>query len=285
MRLRLQTAFVVFLVTAFFVVHCIDRWMLDTRFLRRVNGSVINWQQSRDNTDESFNNSLSIHFVWVSRHLGAGVHGENQYMVNYTMLEEWEDPRWPVTLWTDALVREHFPELVPTLERLQEPAWIADIVRYHVIDRFGGLFLDTDFSRLDGDILQLWKETHGSFAVCQDIRLENAEHCNSVANGVFASTRNSPVLKCAKHIAIFNTLTALNAGKTAFEEPFTGPTMWSRCVLAHDMTVLQPFTFFPCPYCWGWWGPYTCDRRACANLNFCRGMPHVYAQHLGLKRW
>jgi hypothetical protein len=257
--------------------------MLDVRFMRRVNGKIINWHGRQNNM--TFNTRFQIHFVWVSAYLGTGARSVNKYNWNASMVDEWKDPRWRVTLWTDTLVRKHFPDLVPTLERLGEPAWIADIVRYYVIDRFGGLFLDTDFSRLDGDILQLWKETRGSFAVCQDIRLENVEHCDFVANGVFASARDSPVLKCAKHTAMLNTLTALHVGKTAFEESITGPPVLSRCVLAHDMTILQPFTFFPCPYCWGWWGPFTCDRRACANVNFCRGMPHVYAQHMDSKRW
>ena len=285
MRRRLHISVGVLIVTVFFTVHCTDRLMLDTRFMRRVNGKIVNWQQSHNNADTSFNTSFSIHFVWVSPHLVTSMPPVSKYDLNVSMIEEWNDPRWSVTIWTDSLVREHFPELVPTLERLGEPAWIADIVRYHVIDRFGGLFLDTDFSRLDGDILQLWNKTRGSFAVCQDIRLENSEHCDNVANGVFASPRDSPVLKCAKHTAMLNTLTALHTGKTVFEEPFTGPSMWSRCVLAHDMTILQPVTFFPCPYCWGLWGPFICDRRACANINLCRGMPHVYAQHMHSGRW
>ena len=285
MRRRIHVSVGVLVVTIFFTLHCTDRLMLDTQFLRRINRNIINWKQSHNNAHMTFNTSFSIHFVWVSPYLGTSVSPVSKYDLNVSMIDQWKDTRWSVTIWTDALVRQHFPELVPTLQRLGEPVWIADIVRYHVIDRFGGLFLDTDFARLDGDILQLWHETRGSFAVCQDIRLEKAEHCDNVANGVFASTRDSSVLKCAKHIAMFNTLTALNAGKTAFEEPFTGPSMWSRCVLAHDITVLQPVTFFPCPYCWGLWAPFTCDRRACANVNFCRGMPNVYAQHMHSNRW
>lgn len=260
-------------------------WILDTRFMRRVHGKILHWSGSQDNAAASFNTSLSIHFVWVSSHLGAAPHPVSNHQWNASMVEEWKDPRWPVTVWTDALVREHFPELVPTLERLAQPVWIADIVRYHVIDRFGGLYLDTDFYRLDGDILQLWRETRGSFAVCQDVRLEDAVHCDNLANGVFASPRDSPVLKCAKHIAMFNTLTALNEGKYAFDQVFTGPIVWARCALAHGMTVLQPFTFFPCPGCWGFRDCLGLDKRTCANVNFCRDMPNVYAQHLWSFSW
>jgi mannosyltransferase OCH1-like enzyme len=64
--------------------------------------------------------------------------------VNVT-ITEWTrlHPNWTVCTWTNYLVREHFPEIVPLLERISVPAWISDIVRYAILARYGGVYVDT----------------------------------------------------------------------------------------------------------------------------------------------
>jgi mannosyltransferase OCH1-like enzyme len=62
-----------------------------------------------------------------------------------TTINGWQTlhPNWTITVWTNQRVRESFPDLVPTLERIQEPSWMSDLLRYAVLSRFGGFYSDT----------------------------------------------------------------------------------------------------------------------------------------------
>lgn len=91
-------------------------------------------------------------------------------------------PDWTYKLWTDAdndaFVRAEFPDFYPTFAGFPKGIMRADVIRYLLMDRLGGLYLDLDyemlrpFDRLNyGCVVPL--ESGGDWAD-EDTRLGNA---------------------------------------------------------------------------------------------------------------
>jgi mannosyltransferase OCH1-like enzyme len=61
-------------------------------------------------------------------------------------------PGWEYHHWDDAandrLISEHYPDLSETYFGMPKPIMKADLIRYVYMDRFGGLYLDTDYEFL-----------------------------------------------------------------------------------------------------------------------------------------
>jgi len=68
--------------------------------------------------------------------------------------KSWRDhhPHYEYRLWTDednrAFVAEHFPELLSLYDGYHLPINRADLVRYLVVCRYGGIYVDLDFEAL-----------------------------------------------------------------------------------------------------------------------------------------
>ena len=58
-------------------------------------------------------------------------------------------PDWEYRLWTDELNREfiaaHYPWFLATYDRYPKPIQRADAVRYFILHKLGGLYVDLDF--------------------------------------------------------------------------------------------------------------------------------------------
>jgi inositol phosphorylceramide mannosyltransferase catalytic subunit len=90
-------------------------------------------------------------------------------------------PDWAYKLWTDednlALMRDELPEYLDTYTRLPKNIMRADMIRYAILYRRGGLYLDTDYEVLKPfDLAQydcvLPVETEGEFG-------EGSRICNA----------------------------------------------------------------------------------------------------------
>lgn len=61
-------------------------------------------------------------------------------------------PEWTYKLWTDedndAFVKTEFPEFYPVFIGLPKNIMRADVIRYLLMDKLGGLYLDTDYEML-----------------------------------------------------------------------------------------------------------------------------------------
>ncbi|MBP2314227.1 glycosyltransferase [Azospirillum soli] len=68
-----------------------------------------------------------------------------------TLRQSWlaRHPTWEYRLWTDAdiaaFVTRDFPELLPVFEGYAQPICRADLARYLILKRHGGLYVDLDF--------------------------------------------------------------------------------------------------------------------------------------------
>ncbi|RMY36318.1 hypothetical protein D0866_04006 [Hortaea werneckii] len=78
-------------------------------------------------------------------------------------------PHWSHLLWTDdngtAFIREHYPTIAPHYENYAQSIQRANILRYAVLDHFGGVHLDLDVSCLQplDDLRQLPFLTPGAY--------------------------------------------------------------------------------------------------------------------------
>ena len=216
-------------------------------------------------------NQTILHFVWIQPHLRQRIRDSKEKKALQTAFE-WQQTveSSKVLFWTRNEIVTHFPELVPLLERLSIPAWISDIVRYHVVHKFGGLYLDTDVHPIQ-DPTPLLKQNE-TFGVCQTPWWPQPSNpadyaCDSVINAIIASKKpGNEALLCAMTKSIERTETYLNQGKTRYDSRNTGPTMWSECVNDFKLTVLPSWTFMPCPCCEG------CNVQDYKNKTYAYGM-------------
>ena len=105
-------------------------------------------------------------------------------------------PTWRYQLWTDVdnanFVRSEFPDFFATFEALPKNIMRADVIRYLLMYRMGGLYLDLDyemlkpFDKLDHDIV-LPFESDGDFGPGND----------RVCNSIFAAAPGHPLFKMA----------------------------------------------------------------------------------------
>ena len=189
---------------------------------------------------------------------------------------------WNVTLWDNALVREHYSHvLFPTLatREIDQMALVSDIMRYHILRDYGGIYLDTDIipmRRLD-PLLEL--DTNGggggSFGLCEDpihappsnetgsnpLMQDPSIPCTSFANGIIGVSPHHPALYDAVQQSWTNTLQYIqrrrsntNGGVLSRRSPHhpntilstTGPKVWTPIVLQHNLLQLRGYTFLPC---------------------------------------
>ncbi|MDX1684551.1 MAG: glycosyltransferase [Saprospiraceae bacterium] len=61
-------------------------------------------------------------------------------------------PDWKYQLWTDedndAFIEKHYPDLLMIYRSYPKPVMRADVIRYAIMDRIGGLYLDLDYEML-----------------------------------------------------------------------------------------------------------------------------------------
>lgn len=165
----------------------------------------------------------TLHFVWV---------GPKELPEEYARnITGWKDlhPGWRVRLWND----ETRPQLINEDEfrAARNPAQAADILRYELLDLYGGIYLDCDIEPLRAldALLPL-----DAFAVDQG----NGLLCTA-AIGAHARHRAFRAVVAALPEAFWN-------GRTNLDQ--TGPDFQTPILRAHGVTELPQETFYP--YLW-----------------------------------
>ena len=145
----------------------------------------------------------------------------------------WErrHPGWQHRLWTDADARELgiSPELV---RRAVTPSELSNLVRYSVVARHGGVYVDTDFESLR-PIDPLVRGLDG-FAGCSKPGI--------VAPGLFGAIPRHPAIERAAELS-------RRFLGTRHPEPTTGPILFTHVLWDFpEFTVYPPELFYP--YLW-----------------------------------
>lgn len=131
-----------------------------------------------------------LHMIWV---------GKNEmpfYVMEY--YKSWKHfmPKWEIHLWTNQdITLEHFSQhVIDILHQVEKGAQKADIMRYFIIEKYGGFYVDTDVTpHFPLDIL-----CHlGNLILCHDLNISWAY----IAIGFFGSIPHHPVLQfCCEQI-------------------------------------------------------------------------------------
>ncbi len=105
-------------------------------------------------------------------------------------------PDWTYRLWTDAdnlaFVTAEYPDFLPVFQGLPRNIMRADVIRYLLMHRLGGMYMDLDyemlkpFDLLDHEIVLPW-ESSGEKGVGNDL----------ICNSFFASVPGHPFWKMA----------------------------------------------------------------------------------------
>jgi mannosyltransferase OCH1-like enzyme len=272
-------------------------------FIRSVNN---NYNSTSPNASSSSSSIIpaNLHFIYVSEglHLPPNNKSDIPSKVRNNM-DDWKmmHPQWQVRIWDNTMVRQEFPELIPVLSKLDAMAWVADILRYHILLRHGGVYIDTDIVPLRS--LEPLRKL-GTFTVCEAPRratipasfnsttstnLLIMNGCKIVSNAVIAATKNHPALAHATEVSMQNTWKRIkgkhggrNGGGNFFILSVSGPHMWSKIVdkqQKHAFNVFYAPTFFPCD----WHKKDDCVKSRFENMNYVYGM-HMWEQSwFGLK--
>lgn len=198
-----------------------------------------------------------LHFISVNPYLT--VSNTEQITKAQKVAAEWmaglPARKYDMLFWSDGEVRERMPDLVPILSKIKAPAWISDVLRYQVLERFGGVYLDSDvlFVHSFHKLLLMF---NSSFTVCEypwsssGTTTLTVGDCSYVTNVVIAVPEQHPVVKCAVAKSMRYTQTAVKNGMTNhYILDATGPSCWTSCVreIKH-VSVLSSSTFLPCEF-------------------------------------
>jgi len=230
-----------------------------------------------------------LHIVYVTDGLAVNVHDGSQTDVwppdVRRNIDNWRKlhPAWKIKLWDNAAVRQEFPDLLPLLLQIHTMSWISNLVRYQVLERFGGVYLDTDIvpiRALDNLCRRLQ-----NFTVCEkpaanrfltsedEYRIQD---CVLVNNCIIGSVKHHPALQDVIATSVANTAKELSEHPgDRYKLTTTGPPVWTTSVQRHDFAVLHPSLFFPCS-----WN----DKSKCQVDHFANES-HVYGMHQWKMSW
>lgn len=153
--------------------------------------------------------------------------------------------------------------------------------RYHVLSRFGGLYVDTDIvplRTLPQEMLE------SPFTVCEtprtyDPSVEGSPRCEVACTAVIASPKGNDEIREVAFDAVKRTEARVKEyGKNApYETELTGPRYWSKTATLESSSfkVLPPKTFYPCDWK---------DTSECVKENFINDTG-VIAMHIWEHSW
>lgn len=175
-----------------------------------------------------------IHQIWIGPHPPP-----HRWLDSFRVAFREAFPWWTYKLWTE-------PEIA-TLELYnaqfyqQEEDWSgkADILRYELLYRYGGMYIDADSEWINGkaldDLLAGCNRT-GMFAGREDDRM--------VAVGVIGASRRNPILAYLIH-ALAQTYPQNRLEAGFFPWMATGPVLFSEVIRDFDITVFPRTYFYP----------------------------------------
>jgi hypothetical protein len=205
-------------------------------------------------------------------------------------IQKWQTmhPHSAIALWDNQAIRKSFPELLPVLEQIHTMSWISNLVRYHVLERYGGIYLDTDIVPLHS-LWQLRQARFGPvFSVCENPNNLKVRHsldgyivddCELVNNAVIGGMAHHPVFQAAIKMAMRNTLRELETNPGGqYKLKTSGPPVWTKAVREHehdDVKVLHPSLFFPCSW----------ENKQDCQVSRFQNVPHIYGMHQWTMSW
>ncbi len=183
----------------------------------------------------------------------------------------WQElhPDWEYQFWTDDNT-DWVPKEAEYLKPPVTPKWVmpmrADIVRYHVVARFGGVYVDMDFECLRpiDDLV----DGVDAFVARQNHRI--------MSNGIFGATREHPFARALADgvydnirsvVAKGEARRPVGSGKPGAPE-MSGPGFMARMAKQFGIAETRPELFYP----------YDWNELHRSDETFTH-LPHCYAVH------
>lgn len=185
-----------------------------------------------ENTLEINNNIPKIiHLIWV------GDNDPPPYFELY--MKQWQElmPDWEVRAWrNEDITVEHFPESI--LERInlcEKGAQKADIMRYFIIEKYGGIYLDSDVTP-HRSFERLLKIKDAEAIICHDLELT----WTYISIGFFAGIAHHPLFQHACNLCYH---IVINTEDIYMQ---TGPRLFGEAVsrVNDNKIILLPSKFF-----------------------------------------
>ena len=150
-------------------------------------------------------------------------------------------PGWEYYLWTDKKVKTFKLQNRKEYNYEKSYAGKADILRYELLRRFGGIYIDADSHWLGLDLEDLIRQTNytGFFVgnECKDCK-------DSLANGVMGSSANNPITEYLIEILSKNYFIC-NSKKRKMAHKITGPFFIDQVLFQFKITVFPYYYFYP----------------------------------------
>jgi mannosyltransferase OCH1-like enzyme len=153
-----------------------------------------------DNISEHNHIPRILHLIWVGP--DSAPESLNEYIIKWHKLI----PNWEIRLWTnnDINTTEFPPGIVDKINSATKGAQKADIMRYFIVEKYGGFYADADIiphNSLEPLVTNL---TDANMVICHDIPVT----WGYMANSFFGAIPNHPVMRYVSELcynAIINT--------------------------------------------------------------------------------
>ena len=168
-----------------------------------------------------------LHIIWV------GKSEQPETLKSYIV--KWKElmPHWTIRVWgnDDLNDKEFHPDMLVKILSANRSVQKADIMRYSIIEKYGGVYVDADVepARNLDPILYM-----SDLVLCHD----NYITWEYIQNAVFAASPNHPVLKKAIQLCMGAELNTDNPHMT------TGPHVLARAV-ASTPPISEKYTLLP----------------------------------------
>lgn len=142
-------------------------------------------------------------------------------------------PDWKFFDWNNESIKDL--SLYPIIAQIKVPAAAADIARYEILCRYGGVYVDCDFE-CKKNIEELIQNT--DFLVCN----ENGNFGILCSNSFFASEPEHKILKKAINELLETDIDIIN---NSSPDGVTGPYFFRRVINNHQVKLLPTETLYP----------------------------------------
>lgn len=204
-----------------------------------------------------------LHQVW----LGGEI--PKEYL---ELTEKWKEnhPEWEYRLWVDSDIKEFGLDKNTVYNEITNLGSKSDVLRYHIINKYGGVYIDTDFISLKNlDELTKFSFFGGGFSI-----ISEQNNDPEIYNGMFGSVKNNPILTdCINNFK--STKNNPSVHKT------TGPSFFSEMIFKNINGEEQDIIFLPLSYFYPFPGRFRFNK---TNINKWI-KPESYCIHLWNCSW
>ena len=198
------------------------------------------WNRLADSFDEflifkeskkykSFSNKIpkKIHQIWI---------GPKKMPNNYKIwTETWKkyNPEWEYKLWNEEMINDLCLKNKEAYDSTNNPGFKSDLARYEILNRFGGLYVDTDFQ-----CLNKIPDCFLKYEFVSSIAFDYSPHIN---NAIFLSISDSVILK--KLINSIKTIPNINDPYAIMNS--SGPFALTRTYMSMDIKEKKKYLILP----------------------------------------